>query len=454
LDEEKGEAEDVGSSDGSGSSPNQSEEESENMEGEDAGEGENEDVCSGGCDRSSEWATSEGSASCKNPSNGDDDQSRIPWDAERYVDSIDRIREHLATSSVGSALSDVVALLDGFKDELVDPEGDSPCTMFASIAKALLERGDSEGAEMAMREGIETREEGDFFACHSSLAYLMAARGDIAGAERILLAGAAIEEEEGDGGEDCIENLDEIKERYGDPSKLDPSVLLVEGASDSPPATSTPQHIDGRFTTEEVAVGSGTGYDEARVLRDSESIDEAERAEADALLKWCEKPRVVESVWRPDEDSLLAAGVDTFPTSEAHRWRSIAEMVPGKNAAQCQSRARDEDFIKAHRYSGEKKKGTSASEPSLGSVIRDGDTDARLTELIIALPGGTTRRWRAIAREMGGGWSADDCLRRAASLARSASRASEKGGDAPDGARTAQPEPDLDEQRMRGLIGG
>ena len=43
LDEDKGEAEDVGSSDGSGSSPNQSEEESENMEGEDAGEGENED---------------------------------------------------------------------------------------------------------------------------------------------------------------------------------------------------------------------------------------------------------------------------------------------------------------------------------------------------------------------------------------------------------------------------
>jgi hypothetical protein len=120
-------------------------------------------------------------------------------------------------------------------------------------------------------------------------------------------------------------------------------------------------------------------------------------------------------------------------------------MVPGKNAAQCQSRARDEDFIKAHLYSGEEK-GTSASEPSLGSVIRDGDTDARLAELIIALPGGTTRRWRAIAREMGGGWSADDCLRRAASLARSASTASEKWKDAPGAARMAQPEPDLDEK--------
>jgi hypothetical protein len=104
--------------------------------------------------------------------------------------------------------------------------------------------------------------------------------------------------------------------------------------------------------------------------------------------------------------------VNTFSTGEAHRWRNIAEMVPGKNAAQCQSRARDDDFIKAHRYSGEKK-GASASEPSLDSKIREGDTDARLAELIIAFPGRTTRRWRAIARAMGGGWSADDCLSRA-----------------------------------------
>jgi hypothetical protein len=135
-----------------------------------------------------------------------------------------------------------------------------------------------------------------------------------------------------------------------------------------------------------------------------------------------------------------------FPTGEAHRWRSIAEMVPGKNAAQCQSRARDEDFIKAHRYSGEKK-GTSAGAPSLDLLIRDEDIDARLAELIIALPGGTPRRWCAIAKAMGGGWSADDCLRRAASLARLSSEASEKEWDKPNGAeRTAQPEPDLDDK--------
>jgi hypothetical protein len=48
---------------------------------------------------------------------------------------------------------------------------------------------------------------------------------------------------------------------------------------------------------------------------------------------------------------------------------------------------------------------------------------------------------------MGGDWSADDCLHRAAILARSSSTASEKGRDKPDGAaRTTQPEPDLDEK--------
>ena len=154
-----------------------------------------------------------------------------------------------------------------------------------------------------------------------------------------------------------------------------------------------------------MTVGSGTGYDEETVQRDSASIAAVEQAEAEALRKWCEGPsrEGVTSVWHPDEDALLAAGVNTFPTGEAHRWRRIAEMVPGKNAAQCQSRSRDEDFIKAHRYSGEKK-GKSASEPPLGPMIRDGVTDARLAELIIALPGGTTRRWRAIARAMGGGY--------------------------------------------------
>jgi hypothetical protein len=149
----------------------------------------------------------------------------------------------------------------------------------------------------------------------------------------------------------------------------------------------------------------------------------------------------------------------TFPTGEAHRWRSIAEMVPGKNAAQCQSRARDEDFIKAYVYSGEKKDTpahTSLPPPPLdlaalavsrAVIVWTKETDARLAELIIALPGGTPRRWRAIARAMGGGWSADDCLRRAASLATLASKASKKGRDKPDGAaRTAQPEPDLEDK--------
>ena len=50
---------------------------------------------------------------------------------------------------------------------------------------------------------------------------------------------------------------------------------------------------------------------------------------------------------------------------------------------------------------------------------------------------------------MGGGWSADDCLRRAAILERSSSTASEKGRDKPDGAaQTAQPDTDDDDDRI------
>ncbi len=81
-------------------------------------------------------------------------------------------------------------------------------------------------------------------------------------------------------------------------------------------------------------------------------------------------------------------------------------------------------------------------------MIRDGVNDARLAELIIALPGGTTRRrWRAIARAMGGGWSADECLCHASFLARLSSTASEKGRNKLDGAaQMVQPEPDLDEK--------
>jgi len=138
--------------------------------------------------------------------------------------------------------------------------------------------------------------------------------------------------------------------------------------------------------------------------------------------------------------------VRMFPTGEAYRWRSITEMVPGKNAAQGYSRTRSEDFIKAHLYPGEKR-GTSVSELPFNSMTWNGDTDARLAELITDFPGGTTRRWRVIARELGGGWSADDCLRRAASLATPPSKGVGNGGrDNLDGAeRAAQPEPALDE---------
>ncbi len=66
----------VGSSDGSGSSPNQSAEEGEDMEGE-------------------------------NPSNGDDDQSEtLPYYRfEKYVDSIGRIRARLTPKCWGKVPS-------------------------------------------------------------------------------------------------------------------------------------------------------------------------------------------------------------------------------------------------------------------------------------------------------------------------------------------------------------
>jgi hypothetical protein len=82
-----------------------------------------------------------------------------------------------------------------------------------------------------------------------------------------------------------------------------------EGAEDSPTATSAPHLNNGRFSTEKVTVGSSTGYDEETVQRDLASIAAVEQEEVEALRKWCEG--------------------------------SIAEMVSGKNAAQCQSRSRD-----------------------------------------------------------------------------------------------------------------
>ena len=44
--------------------------------------------------------------------------------------------------------------------------------------------------------------------------------------------------------------------------------------------------------------------------------------------------------WSHTDDALLAAARIQFPRSGAHRWRNIAEMVPGKNAGECKSRAR------------------------------------------------------------------------------------------------------------------
>jgi hypothetical protein len=130
---------------------------------------------------------------------------------------------------------------------------------------------------MAMREGIETRRKGDNFFCYSSLATLMAARGDVAGAESLLLEGAAIEDEEGDGGENCYEFLDEIKERYGDPASFDPSVLLVEGASDSSPETLKRRGVaSGWHPEDDALLAAGVAHS-----RPAKAIGGA------ALLRWC-----------------------------------------------------------------------------------------------------------------------------------------------------------------------
>ena len=93
-----------------------SEEDGEILEGEGAGEGDSEDASS----------TSQG--------NCDDDRSdRQPYyKYEDYMDAIGRVRTHLTTFLGEGALSEIVAHLDGFKDALADPEGDSPCTIFNS----------------------------------------------------------------------------------------------------------------------------------------------------------------------------------------------------------------------------------------------------------------------------------------------------------------------------------
>jgi len=178
----EGEVDDIGPSDGLRSITNQSEKVGGDMEGEEAGECEEEGACSSGGDHSSDWATSDGSGSHSSQGNGDDNQGDKPpyYHYNDYVPAINRIRTRLEHILGGGALSEIVAKLDGFENVLADPEGDSPCTIFDDIATVFHERGDSEGAEMAMREGIGTRRYGDNFSCHESLGYLMAARGDLA----------------------------------------------------------------------------------------------------------------------------------------------------------------------------------------------------------------------------------------------------------------------------------
>ena len=51
-------------------------------------------------------------------------------------------------------------------------------------------------------------------------------------------------------------------------------------------------------------------------------------------------------------------------------------------------------------------------ELSLDATSWDDEAEARLAELIVANPGGIKHRWLIIARALGGGKNADDCLRR------------------------------------------
>jgi len=132
---EEGEADGVGTSDCS----QRSEGESDDMEGESAEEGENEDSSStsqgngddnGPSEEEGEALEGEGSGevegkdvSSTSQGNGDDDRSdKQPYyKYEDYTDAIGRIRTHLTIFLGDSALSEIVAVLDSFKDKIADP---------------------------------------------------------------------------------------------------------------------------------------------------------------------------------------------------------------------------------------------------------------------------------------------------------------------------------------------
>jgi len=57
-------------------------------------------------------------------------------------------------------------------------------------------------------------------------------------------------------------------------------------------------------------------------------------------------------------------------------------------------------------------RGVVGCELSLDATSWDDEADARLAELIVAHPGGIKHRRLIIARALGGGKNADDCLRR------------------------------------------
>ena len=79
----------------------------------------------------------------------------------------------------------------GYLDNFTDCRQESPGTKFDDLASALSAKGDDVGAEMALHAGLAHAPAS--MGCYTSLASMMAKRGDLTGAVELLLEGNAQE---------------------------------------------------------------------------------------------------------------------------------------------------------------------------------------------------------------------------------------------------------------------
>jgi hypothetical protein len=94
-----------------------------------------------------------------------------------------------------------------------------------------------------------------------------------------------------------------------------------------------------------------------------------------------------------------------YPKGAKRRWRTIARALGWSLTA--------DDCLRRARFKAEHYNARPSVADSHADVVWDKETDARLSELIDDTSRATPKRWRYIARTLGGNTSADDSLRRA-----------------------------------------